>query len=203
MTIVNNQLSEIQQTIDTYYQTDISSDRAAYFATSEYFRLRQARAKGEADNQDWLEILAQIKQLSPDYNLRDITNLADNSCYEAELLLHKNISFSEDYKAMALAVGGTRLVLRLLVTVLAPYYHLYIEGMSYDATSNRYDFHAVTSNTHAEIVQHAKQIVEAQGYHFLEREILETIMPDLSTEYHGAGEASIFRCLFGDLVGLT
>jgi hypothetical protein len=205
MTIANNQdLSEIQRIIYTYYQANIPSEQAAYFITPEYFRLRQARAKAEANNQDWLEILAQIRQLSPTYSLRDITNLADNSCYEAELLLHKNLTFSEDYRTMILATGGTtRLVLRLLISVLAPYYHLYIEGLSYDAGSNRYDFRAVISKEHAAIVQQAHQIVQARGYNLLERDILERVMPELSTEYHGAGEASIFRCLFGDLVGLT
>jgi len=192
----------LKQIVFHYHQAEIPSDQAAYFATETYVRFRQARAEAEQNNQTWLNILAEIAQTLPEYAVQDITNLADNACYEGELLLHENTSFLDDDLELLSQLNNRRLTLRLLVSVLGPFYYLFIEEQQYNPTTNEHSFTIIDPETTAQkqIVQQIKQTVEQYQYRFLERATLKQIIPELTTEFQGVGTVSVFHCLFSDLM---
>jgi len=192
MTTVNEALHE---TIAKFHQNVIPSNKAAYYVTPEYGRLLQARAEAEANNQAWLEMLSQLEISCTGYAVRDFTHLADNSCYQAEILLHPHQPFLDDDEALVAAVGGTRFLLRLFVSVLGPFYHLYIEKMS-----NDYQFEIVELAEYQPIVATIQQIIESHGYHFLDRNTLLEPLPDLTTPFHNQGEVVLFHAIFTDFM---
>ncbi len=197
--ITANDLDEaLQKTIILFHQNRVPSSKAAYYVTTEYFRLLRARAEAEANNQTWLEILSQLKKRCPDYAVRDFSNLADNSCYQGEILLHPNTSFLDDDQALLLALGGTRVLLRLFVSVLGPFYHLYIEEMD---QANQFKIIESATIEQQQIVEIVKQTVEGYGYHFVNKAKLLEVVPDMTTAFHNQNEVLVFHCIFSDFMG--
>ncbi|MDM8526848.1 hypothetical protein QUF58_01440 [Anaerolineales bacterium HSG24] len=194
--------AKLKETILLYHQDRIASDKAGYFATEEHFRLRRERAEAEQNNRSWLEILAKIRQSLPDYAVRDFTNLADNSCYEGEILLHQNMSFLDDDVELLTLLKGRRLTLRLLVSVLGPFYFFLIEEQRYNPADDKHSFKIIEAETpeHQRILQEVKQIVERYCYSFLKRSTLKEVVPKLTTEFQGQGSVTVFHCLFSDLM---
>jgi hypothetical protein len=189
MTTVNETLHE---TLSKFHQNQIPSSKATYYVTQEYWRLLQARANAETNNQVWLEILDRLQTACPDYAVRDFTNLADNFCYQAEILLHQNTPFLDD-EALLIKLGGSRLLLRLFVSVLGPFYHLYVEKMD-----ESYQFEIVENKQITPVVQ---EVIEGYGYHFLDRNKLLEPVPDMTTPFHNQGEVVLFHCVFSDFMG--
>ncbi|GEM_PF-3393862 len=201
--ITENNIPNLKETLNLFYQKEIPSDKATYYVTEQRFNLLKARAKAEQDNQVWQDILQAMACRFTEYAVRDFSNLADNSCYEGEMLLHRHTPFLDDDELLLARLNGTRLLLRLLVSVLGPFYHLYLEEMSGDTAKSNYKFKTVEPEQVGcvEIVQEVKQIVEKYHYIFLERNTLREVVPDLTTEYHGAGEVLLFHCIFSDFLG--
>ena len=128
--------------------------------------------------------------------MRDFTNLADNSCYQAEIFLHKNIPFLEDDEALLTRLGSPRLLLRLFVSVLGPFYHCYVEQMT-----DSYQFELVELVESHPLMPVVQKVVDGQGYHFLAQDKLLELLPTLTTPFHNQGEVVLFHGLFSAFMG--
>lgn len=150
------------------------------------------------------ELLEHIEKLADSYTVVDWTD-NESCCYEFKILLHKNIPILDDDKILIKKLHGTRKDLRIFISVLQPCYYLFEEKTTYLEAEGKWNFTIINSHSweYQKLIQKINDYLSQNGYMELSDSEVQTLVPDVETHYKEAGKATIFDCLFTDLVSLS
>lgn len=185
-------LEEVYKYYDKYSTDEVTT------MSKQYLRQKKIKAKGALKEQKiFTDIIGEIKE----YAIVD-WNDEDACCYEFKILLHKNQNIMDDDKRLIEKLGGTRNDLRVFISVLEPYYYLFLEETKYYEINNHWTFRTIEVSTpeEGEIVNKIDACLLQRGYEKLTSKDVKIIIPDIETELLYIGEVKVFNCLFTDLL---
>lgn len=129
----------------------------------------------------------------------------DACCYEFKILLHKNQAILDDDTKLIKVLGGTRYDLRVFISVLEPYYYMFVEKTQYNEKTNKWTFETIKNLTKEvrDIKKTINDYLYSKGYTKLLENEVRMIVPDVKTDFKAINEVNVFDCLFTDLVDLV
>lgn len=151
-----------------------------------------------------IPLLHDIENIFKEYSLVDWTD-SESCCYEFKILLHKYQDIIDDDTILMNVLNGERFDLRIFISILEPYYYMFIERTNNTEANDTWGFSTVEC-FNKEIDRLLKSIEEyfsKQGYRKLSDEEAKTKVPDIETELKEVSEVNVFDCLFTDLVKLN
>lgn len=148
----------------------------------------------------------EIQRIAHGFAVVDWTDM-NSCCYELKILLHKNQEVLDDDVELMSALNGTRYDLRVFISVLHPYYFLFIEETRYIEALDKWLFNSksVSSIEGNRLSKEICSYLSQRGYFEITNIIAKEIVPDVQTELKDVGQATVFDCLFTDImdVGLV
>ena len=181
---------------------EIESVIKEYFLSEDGQQRRKKKVTSQAHLGEWGHLIEQMKRAMREYPVQDFTNLENDWCCIAEILLHKGEkSFLDDDKELVNHLGGNKRSLSVFASLLTPYYYYYISEMQYDYHTDKYSFQYCqpTELELEEVVLPVKSLLEANGYHQLSNQEARAVISGVKTECLEEGEVTVFHCLFSEL----
>ena len=173
-----------------------------YFSPFRKSDLCRAKEDGAISFSQWKQLLITLKGTFSNYTIKDFSNLENDWCFVAEVLLHKHEkSFLDDDRELLRHLGGKKRSLLLFVSILTPYYYYYVSEMSYDVMRDQFIFsyYRPTELEEEEVIQPLRTTLESYGYQLLPTELAKSVLPNLETECLEKGQVTVFHCLFSEL----
>lgn len=170
-------------------------------SNSEKDNLRQKKISNKMIYKN--EILKNIINIAKEYVVVDWTD-NESCCYEFKILLHKNTDILDDDKKLMKYLEGERNDLRIFISVLEPYYYMFIEKTTYSEATDKWIFSIVKAynKDYAELLKKINGFLSKNGYGKLfEIDVLMPV-PNIETEYKEINKVNVFDCLFTDLVNI-
>jgi len=183
-----------------YYSVDLDKDDISK-KSKQLLRQRKIGQKGLfKDQKIFREIVRNIKE----YSVIDWTD-ETACCYEFKILLHKGQDILDDDKGLIKALGGVRNDLRVFISVLEPYYYLFVEETKYVENNDQWLFRTIKlpAQEAVKIIKEVEDCLLLKGYQRLLDDDVETVVPDIETELSELTKATVFDCLFTDVVSLS
>lgn len=166
-------------------------------------RLRQKKIKNKVSIEG-KKLLQDIINIANGYEVVDWTEY-ESCCYEFKVLLARNQSILDDDKELIKVLNGVRKDLRIFVSVLEPYYFLFVEETEYIETKDKWIFKTIKNNS-TEVEKLLKKIsgyLVEKGYSELSEHEVKIFVPNIQTELKEFNKAQVFDCLFTDLVSIS
>lgn len=194
--------SEIIETISNFFPKGKKFDEAEYQESQEFQNLLELRQRYLDDPTFGRSLLQIFQTVFQGYAVVDWTNLRDANCYEYYILLHKDQSILDDDLQLIKTLGGKRTDLRLFVSILAKYYYFFAEETSYDEKSQKWSFDSVNniSTQITENINCLREKMKLEGYNELSKDVINTPVKGIETEFVQDNKVKVFHCLFTDLV---
>ena len=191
--------SQINNYIDKYYANEFEKNKNVFL---EKKKLRELKIK----NKDGNNILKLLEYLSKDYVVIDWTD-KESCCYEYKILLHKNQKILDDDIELQKELKGLRYDLRIFISVLAPYFYMFIDETSYDENNNLWHFN-MKKDLEKEylnedinlLIKNISIELKNKGYIQLFYKDVVRRVSHIETEYKYTNMVNVFDCLFTDLV---
>ena len=209
-----------------HYPRQIARDDPRYEETSEYHLLSAARRRAGADQETWREMLRRLKGQFPSNTVQNLSlhlpTGAHDAAYVGQMYLPASpgesyhiLSFMVSFLVPYYLVHSSRLiedpenkeapgqVTRFQITIPwdeeadAPGAS-HVEDWQPPKTTRRvvcFDF-SPEEQTYATWI--ARDIEATWGYERMPPAVGKVIVPDVATNLHGLGEASLYDCLFID-----
>ena len=150
------------------------------------------------------ELITRIITIAKGYKVVDWTD-DEACCYEFRILLHKNTTLLDDDKMLIKNLNGERKDLRIFISVLEPYYYMFIEKTSYFESQDKWEF--TTEETNVSEYEKLKEKIISylcqNGYIGLSHSDVLMPVPKVETTYKENDNVTVFDCLFTDLVNIT
>lgn len=157
-----------------------------------------------------------IKNLEEEKNFfMDISNVADvyevvnwtseeSYCYEFKILLCENQEVLDDDIILMKKLNGVRMDLRIFISAIAPYYYMFTEETKYEEANNKWQFITIENldKKTEELMKKLDFYINKRNYEKLTSAIAKTIVPGIETEIKELGKATVFDCLFTDMVDI-
>lgn len=139
-----------------------------------------------------------ILNIALNYTIIDWTDY-NSCCYEYKILLYKNQSILDDDIKLMKALKGVRKDLRIFISILEPYYYMFIEKTKY--INKKWTFEIIKNDdTDNELIEKIALYLSNKGYHQLSDKDVTIIVPNIQTDFKELNKANVFDCLFTDLV---
>ena len=164
-------------------------------------RERKISQKGLLEDQKiFQDMVATVKE----YAVVDWTD-EDACCYEFKILLHKNQNILDDDRTLIEVLGGVRYDLRVFISVLEPYYYMFLEETRYREADNQWLFRTIKLSKQdvTKVIKEVDNCLLSKGYRKLSENDVKMVVPQIETELRELNEANIFDCLFTDVVNLS
>lgn len=128
----------------------------------------------------------------------------ESYCYEFKILLCENQKILDDDIILIKELNGVRMDLRIFISAVAPYYYMFTEETKYDESDNKWQFITVekTDEKTEELVKKIDCCMKKRNYEKLTPTIVKTTVPGIETELKESGQATVFDCLFTDMVDI-
>lgn len=191
--------SRLLKNIYKYYPLNIEEELCTV-PKKEKLRKEKISNKGSLKEK---EIFGEILSILDNYAVIDWTD-PETCCYELKVLLHEKQEILDDDKILIERLGGTRNDLRIFISVLEPYYYMFIEKTEYDKVRDKWKFKTIEiySELEKELLRKISRCLGKCGYKSISRDDARIIVPKVQTEIKIFGKANVFDCLFTDMVSI-
>ena len=183
---------KILEKIYKYYPKNKNFDSEEYQSSDEYLK-QQKKRKEALENIEYKHYLEEkLKIIFKNFIVSDWTDLTAYNCYEYRVLLHKNQSILDD----------ERLDLFIFVSILEKYYYVQFNKSKYEPESDKWKFEVLKKH-HEGSKKELKKLndfLSSEGYTELKDGIIRKKVKDVGTELKNIGKATIFSCLFTDII---
>lgn len=186
---------------------DILNDIYKYYPVSgEYETIDKAKIKlkqHKIKDKKFLEekIFQNIKNSVEGYT---VANWTDNEscCYEFKILIHRNQELLDDDKILMKVLNGVRVDLRVFVSVLEPYFYMFVEETRYIEAEDKWKFTTmkIYNEEIGELLNEICKCLFKMSYNQLTDSSALIRVPHLETALKETNKANVFDCLFTDLV---
>lgn len=165
-------------------------------------RLRQMKIKNKSDIQG-KKISQDIANIAKGYKVVNWTDY-ESCCYEFKVLLAKNQLILDDDKELMKELNGVRKDLRIFISVLEPYYFMFVEETKYIEKKDKWTFNTMkTYSIEIEnLLEKISSYLSEKGYVELSDDDVKMIVPGIQTDLKEFNKAQVFDCLFTDLVSI-
>ncbi|KMZ54869.1 hypothetical protein [Dorea sp. D27] len=190
--------------IYNYYPIGLKYGTLDYMESKEYLaRKRKVSLKNDKDEYR-KELYESLCAICKGYSVVDWTE-EKAGCYEFKILLHKNQGILDDDIELIQRLGNQRYDIRVFVSALEPVFYLFEEKTIYNPYANSWEF--ITVNRGGE----EQEKIESKIIRFFEKKGIEKIKVDIAkkgvkgieTELKYFNKATVFDCLFTDLVAIN
>ena len=185
---------------DIYKYYSIDSNDNVCINSKHCLRQAKINKKGLFKEQKiFQEIIGSLNE----YTIIDWTD-ENACCYEIKILLHKNQDILDDDKRLINALGGVRRDVRVFISILEPYYYLFLEETKYIEKNEQWLFETIKepAQEFIEVIRKIDNCLLKSGYKKLQDNDVKVILPGIGTELKELGKATVFDCLFTDVVSL-
>jgi len=119
------------------------------------------------------------------------------------ILLHKNQPLLDDDEELLIALGGRRIDVEFYISLLGDYYYYFAVETTKDA-GGQLRFNILANDQipfeNMKLITSIKSKLSSLGHKLLEHNIAHEVLPNVETELKYAGEATIFSCMFSDML---
>lgn len=187
---------EILKSIYKYYPT--------IFETSNSYKdkLRKMKINNKIDLEE--KLFKDIERTAEKYAVIDWTD-EEAVCYEFNILLHRGMPIFDNDKELLKKLNGVRNDLRLFISILEPYYYMFIDRTMYFESENKWEFTIVKSynKEYKELMRKIDFFMVENGYMKLFDDDVLSLVPNVETVYKEVNTVNVFDCLFTDLVTIS
>lgn len=142
-----------------------------------------------------------VSEIARGYAILDWTDY-ESCCYEFKILLHKDQNLLDDDTELINVLKGIRNDLRIFISILEPYYYMFIEETKYLENDNIWMFNII--DIHDKEIESLKNKLDTyfikRKYTKLLDDDVKVLVPNIQTDYKDLGTVNVFDCLFTDLV---
>jgi len=186
---------------DIYMYYPKSSDNSDNIKSKQLLRHERIDHKGLFVNQN---LFHDMKAVFKEYAVVDWTD-EYACCYEIKILLHENQNILDDDRKLLEVLGGTRYDLRIFISVLEPYYYIFLEETTYIEAEDQWLFSTIKfpRQDMAKIIRNIDNCLLLKGYKKLSENDVIIVVPQIETDLKKLNEVIIFDCLFTDMVNLS
>lgn len=195
-------LNALLKEVYEVYPRGIFLEDETYKQRNEYLK-REQKKENTKKSDDFRVIYQNIKEIFDNYEVVNWSNIEEHPCFEFVILLHKNQPILDDDTDLIHQLNGVRHDLFLYVSYISNYYCYYIRETKYSEESGEWSFKKIRLEDNQNIValiQDMNTYLTNIGYELLSQEILSYRLPDIDLELVSFGAATIFHCLFTDLL---
>lgn len=166
-----------------------------------FFLQQKIREKGLFKNQ---KMFLDLKNRFSEYSIIDWTD-ETACCYEFKILLQPDQDILDDDIFLIQSLNGKRYDLRVFISILEPYYYLFVEETIYLKETNKWLFKTITNypKETKELIVDLEQYLFSKGYRQLSDNDIKIIVPNVETELKEINKTTVFDCLFTDLVTIV
>ena len=193
---------KILEKIYKYYPKNKNFDSEEYQSSDEYLK-QQKKRKEALENIEYKHCLEEkLKIIFKSFIVSDWTDLTAYNCYEYRVLLHKNQSILDDDIELMSILKNERLDLFIFVSILEKYYYVQFNKSKYEPESDKWKFEVLKKH-HEGSKKELKKLndfLSSEGYTELKDGIIRKKVKDVGTELKNIGKATIFSCLFTDII---
>lgn len=194
---------QVLASIKQFFPFGIRFQDSAYQNSPEFHRLISKRKDVLSDTRfregwkRWFEAI--FKQCA----VVDWTDENDANCFEYDVLLHLGHPLLDDDVELIEALGGTRTDLRVFISALGDFYFGFVEKTYYDSIQQQWQFQTIAVPQPFEILfKQMQQGFSGKGFSEIPIAMANSIIPNVETQLKEMGTATIFHCLFSDLITL-
>ena len=195
---------KILEKIYKYYPKNKNFDSEEYQSSDEYLK-QQKKRKEALENIEYKHYLEEkLKIIFKNFIVSDWTDLTAYNCYEYRVLLHKNQSILDDDIELMSILKNERLDLFIFVSILEKYYYVQFNKSKYEPESDKWKFEVLKKH-HEGSKKELKKLndfLSSEGYTELKDGIIRKKVKDVGTELKNIGKATIFSCLFTDIIAI-
>ena len=193
---------KILEKIYKYYPKNKGFDSEEFQSSDEYLK-QQKKRKEALENIEYKHYLEEkLKIIFKNFIVSDWTDLTAYNCYEYRVLLHKNQSILDDDIELMSILKNERLDLFIFVSILEKYYYVQFNKSKYEPESDKWKFEVLKKH-HEGSKKELKKLndfLSSEGYTELKDGIIRKKVKDVGTELKNIGKATIFSCLFTDII---
>lgn len=192
----------ILEKVYLYYPKGLSYDSREYKNSKEHKLLKKKRKDALANLSFHKYILLNMQKIFGGYIVSDWTDFEDLCDYEYRILLHKNQPLLDGDIELMSVLGGERREIYFFISVLEKYYCYFIVQSNYCLNTKEWDFKNINDEI-PEIEDNIlilKDFFKKVNYTGLSRSMLNQKVPKIQTELTEMNNATIFDCLFNDLI---
>ena len=196
-------VNDIMLSIYQYYPRYISYSKDSYQMSTEYSlykKITNDKLLRETKN---TELLTEIKKFVKDYCI-SIGTQTDYPSLHYSILLHEGHPILDDDEELLISLNGRRLDFELYISLLSNYYYYFTIETTIDMDKTKLMFRVLFDSEillkERDMISQLQLGLYSLGYEQIKSDIAHIIVPDVETELKYSNEASIFNCLFSDLI---
>lgn len=192
VTILKNE--KLLQDVYKYYST---------FTNHEIYNKKKELRQKKIDVKEDAKIgfYKDVSEIARGYAILDWTDY-ESCCYEFKILLHKAQNLLDDDIELINVLKGVRNDLRIFISILEPYYYMFIEETKYLEHDRLWLFNKIDIyDKEIEILKNKLDtyFTKKKYIKLLDSDV-KILVPNIQTEYKDLGTVNVFDCLFTDLV---
>lgn len=197
-------LKDVLTQVYELYPRGILLNETTYKKSKEYRNMKMKKEKAKEGGRFVLEKIYQdIKEVFKNYEVLNWSSIEEYPCYEFVILLHKNQPILDDDTDLIDRLNGKRHDLLLYISYITNYYCYYIRETNYSKVSGEWSFKKIRMEDKQEVsslINKLNVYLTQMGYELLPYEILSHKLPDIDLDLVSLGEATVFHCLFTDML---
>lgn len=197
-------LNAIFEKIYKYYPRGVRFDSECYKLSKEYLLRLSKMEEARNDLLFGAQLTSNLNAIFKGYAVMDWTALDMYNCYEYRILLHKNQPILDDDTELIRALNNERIDLLLFISVLEKYYFFQTICSKYIPEMNEWKFSILDTPPIGlrGNLNEMNEFFAKDHYESLDIDIAKVKITDVETELKSMGTASVFDCLFTDLISI-
>lgn len=192
-------IEQLKECVYQYFPHNVEWGTESYLNSGQH---KQFLIKTKEFKHSGLEtsFLNALKEMLPEYAVKDWTCFEEYNDIEIKILLHKGLSYLDDDTELLKAVGGKQRELMLFISPLGQYYFWRIQATTNTPYGLSFAEQFSAGEEDTTIVDKIEHFFDTKGYAKVTAEQAVVVLPDIATELKDLGTATIYDCLFNDLI---
>lgn len=190
--------SDILNTVDSFFSYERPTDKSSVKILKPNERLLSLKQNSQEDNIDKIWY-TEFQKLYSNNAVVNWTDLPNSQCLEYKVLAHSNQKVLDDDIELIKLLGGKRVDLRIFISLLGNYYYCMLEETSYIKETDEWNFNNISdSGQYVKLLEEAKIFMDKKGFSYISKELLNTTLEGIETEYISCNKVTLFNCLFSE-----
>ena len=193
---------KILEKIYEYYPKNLEFNSLEYQNSREYLNQLEKRKKALENSKYKYCLEKNLKMIFKDFIVSDWTDLTTYNCYEYRILLHKGQPILDDDIELITILNNERLDLFIFISILEKYYYIQFNKTKYKPRDDEWTFEVLREcpSYFRKKSRELKNKIFLAGYTELNEKDVREKVDYVETELKNIGEATIFNCLFTDII---
>ena len=197
-----NDMEELKKIIYSFYPKNVNYCSNKYEISYEYLQRKKIIWDKFNNIEFKLYIKKSLDAIFSRYKVVDWIDQEEPKCFEYRILLHRDQDLLDDDIILISELGGRRVDLYLFISSIGEYYYYFLKETIYNLETNKWSFSTFLCKDDKvnRSIKQLKKFLVSNKYKEISSNIINYTINDVETEFKSIGQATIFDCLFTDLI---